>query len=112
MARQNKRTAQQTNTHHSIMKSLSPSLRLPRQLVAVGLVFTLLGCAPGMTAMAEKSPLPRQENPSIYPYPNVPPPKFPEAPADSGYRPGMTSKDYFLELCQREAGEFIYKTVE
>lgn len=33
-------------------------------------------------------------------------------PADSGYRPGMTSKEYFDHLCRTEAGEFIFKTVE
>ena len=33
-------------------------------------------------------------------------------PADSGYKPGMTSEQYFEHLCKTEAGEFIYKTVE
>lgn len=33
-------------------------------------------------------------------------------PADSGYKPGMTSEQYFDHLCKAEAGEFIYKTVE
>jgi len=33
-------------------------------------------------------------------------------PKDSGYRPGMTSEEYFKHLCATEAGEFIYKTVE
>ena len=33
-------------------------------------------------------------------------------PADSGYKPGMTSEQYFEHLCKIEAGEFIYKTVE
>ncbi|MCS6319917.1 MAG: hypothetical protein H8K05_19540, partial [Nitrospira sp.] len=32
--------------------------------------------------------------------------------ADSGYKPGMTSQEYFDHLCKAEAGEFIYKTVE
>jgi hypothetical protein len=31
---------------------------------------------------------------------------------DSGYKPGMTSEQYFDHLCKTEAGEFIYKTVE
>ena len=31
---------------------------------------------------------------------------------DSGYKPGMTSEQYFDHLCKAEAGEFIYKTVE
>ena len=30
---------------------------------------------------------------------------------DSGYKPGMTSQEYFDHLCKSEAGEFIYKTV-
>lgn len=33
-------------------------------------------------------------------------------PEDSGYKPGMTSQEYFDHLCRTEAGEFIYKTVE
>ena len=33
-------------------------------------------------------------------------------PKESGYRPGMTSEQYFEHLCKTEAGEFIYKTVE
>jgi hypothetical protein len=33
-------------------------------------------------------------------------------PEDSGYKPGMTPKEYFDHLCKTEAGEFIYKTME
>ena len=33
-------------------------------------------------------------------------------PEDSGYKPGMTPKEYFDHLCKTEAGDFIYKTVE
>ncbi|GKS60331.1 hypothetical protein YTPLAS18_38580 [Nitrospira sp.] len=33
-------------------------------------------------------------------------------PADSGYKPGMTSLEYFDHLCKTEAGEFIYNTVQ
>jgi hypothetical protein len=33
-------------------------------------------------------------------------------PEGSGYKPGMTSGQYFDHLCKTEAGEFIYKTVE
>lgn len=33
-------------------------------------------------------------------------------PKDSGYKPGMTSEQYFDHLCKTEAGEFIYRTVE
>lgn len=32
-------------------------------------------------------------------------------PKESGYREGMTSEQYFEHLCEKEAGEFIYKTV-
>lgn len=33
-------------------------------------------------------------------------------PEDSGYKPGMTSEQYFDHLCKTEAGEFIYKTID
>ena len=33
-------------------------------------------------------------------------------PEGSGYKPGMTSQEYFDHLCKTEAGEFIYKTVD
>ena len=33
-------------------------------------------------------------------------------PEDSGYKPGMTSQEYYDHMCKTEAGEFIYKTVE
>ena len=33
-------------------------------------------------------------------------------PEDSGYKPGMSTKEYFDHLCKTEAGEFIFKTVE
>lgn len=33
-------------------------------------------------------------------------------PEDSGYKPSMTSQEYFDHLCKTEAGEFIYKRVE
>ena len=33
-------------------------------------------------------------------------------PEDSGYKLGMTTKEYFEHLCKTEAGEFIFKTVE
>jgi hypothetical protein len=33
-------------------------------------------------------------------------------PEDSGYKPGMSSQEYFDHLCKTEAGEFIYKAVE
>lgn len=33
-------------------------------------------------------------------------------PRDSGYRRGMSSKEYFEHLCMREAGEFIFSKVD
>lgn len=33
-------------------------------------------------------------------------------PADSGYKSGMTSEQYFEHLCKTEAGEFVFKKVE
>jgi hypothetical protein len=33
-------------------------------------------------------------------------------PEDSGYRPGMTQREYFEHLCRNEAGEFIFKTAD
>lgn len=54
----------------------------------------------------------RHENPEFWPYPNVPKPKFPEAPNPPTYKKGMNADEYFKALCEREAGEFIYKTVE
>lgn len=39
--------------------------------------------------------------------------KLPNAvPVESGYRPGMNSKEYFEHLCKTEAGEFIYKSID
>jgi len=32
-------------------------------------------------------------------------------PEDSGYKPGMTSQEYFDRLCKTEAGEFVFKAV-
>lgn len=54
----------------------------------------------------------RAENPEYWPFPNVPKSKWPDAPTESVYKKGMTSKQYFEALCKAEAGEFIYKTVE
>lgn len=33
-------------------------------------------------------------------------------PEDSGYRPGMTSQEYFDHLCKTEAGDFIFRSVD
>ena len=50
--------------------------------------------------------------PVHYPYPDVPPPKLPEAPAGSVYQEGWSAQEYFEHLCQTEGGKFIYRTVE
>ena len=33
-------------------------------------------------------------------------------PEDSGYKPSMTSQEYFDHLCKTEAGDFIFKTID
>lgn len=61
----------------------------------------------------KSTPARQQVAPAVFPYPDkVPSPKWPEAPADSGYRPGISAQEYFEHLCKTEAGEFIYKTIE
>lgn len=54
----------------------------------------------------------RVENPEYWPYQDVPPVKWPEAPKESVYRKGMTRLEYWQALCKAEAGEFIYRVVE
>jgi len=54
----------------------------------------------------------RTNNPEFWPYPDVPPMKWPESPTKSVYREGMTPREYFDALCKAEAGEFIYRTVQ
>lgn len=56
--------------------------------------------------------LTRVEEPEYWPYPNVPKLKLPDPPNPPVYKTGMTSDQYFKALCEKEAGEFIYKTVE
>jgi hypothetical protein len=91
--------------------------------LVAGFFFTLIGCANAMNdanaSMKQKdgdtksAPARQEVAPAVFPYPDkVPPPKWPEAPKDSGYKEGMTSKEYFDHLCKTEAGEFIYKAVE
>lgn len=75
------------------------------------IIISLWGCAP-MNTHAEESKQPIYDEPYYWPYPNVAPPKLPEAPKESSYRPGMSQHDYFNTLCEREAGELIYKTVD
>jgi len=73
--------------------------------------FTIGGCTP-MTTQADPDKQPIYDDPYYWPYSDVAPPKLPEAPQQSTYRPGMSQRDYFQALCEREAGEFIYKTVD
>lgn len=54
----------------------------------------------------------RHENPEFWPYPNVPKPKLPESPNPPTYKKGMSAEEYFNALCEKEAGEFISRTVE
>lgn len=56
--------------------------------------------------------LKRTPAPETWPYHDTPPIKWPEAPAEAVYRPGMTPLEYWRALCKSEAGEFIYRTVE
>jgi len=56
--------------------------------------------------------LTRNENPEYWPYADVPAVKWPEAPNLPTYKEGMSSEEYFKALCETEAGEFIYKTVD
>ena len=53
-----------------------------------------------------------QANPEYWPYPNVPAFKWPDAPQQRIYKPGMSRVEYFEALCNVEAGEFINKTVK
>ncbi|MBP6280123.1 MAG: hypothetical protein KA388_10220 [Rhodocyclaceae bacterium] len=60
----------------------------------------------------------RIEQPEYWPYPDVPPMKWPEPPTPSVYEQlkkkhlVVTAKDYFEALCKAEAGEFVFKAVE
>jgi len=54
----------------------------------------------------------RNENPEYWPYADVPAVKWPEAPSQPTYKEGMRSEEYFKALCEAEAGEFVYKTVD
>ena len=42
-----------------------------------------------------KHRLRRAENPTFWPYPDVPPPKLPESPNPPAYKAGMNAKQYF-----------------
>lgn len=54
----------------------------------------------------------RNVNPEFWPYPDVPPMRWPDPPSEPVYRDGMTPLQYFEALCAAEAGEFIYETVK
>ena len=54
---------------------------------------------------------PRERLPYFWPYPEVPPPKWPEAHPDAKPDRGMSRFEYWNKLCRLEAGEFIYKRV-
>ena len=54
----------------------------------------------------------RDEPEPVWPYPDVPPFQWPEAPKDQVYKKGMSSAEYFDALCKAEAGKFIYKTID
>ncbi len=46
----------------------------------------------------------------IWPSSDAPPMIWPEPPRRAEYRPGMSAEAYFDELCEREAGKFIFRT--
>ena len=54
----------------------------------------------------------RIENPTFWPYEHNKDFKWPEAPKESVYRPGMTSEAYHKALCEKESGQWVYKRVE
>lgn len=54
----------------------------------------------------------RNPHPEYWPYPNVPPVKWPAAPNPPTWQSGMSGKEYFQALCEREGGWFIYRAVE
>jgi hypothetical protein len=53
----------------------------------------------------------RRPQPEYWPDPALPKPKLPEPLDPPVYREGMSSREYFAALCAKEAGEFIYRTV-
>jgi hypothetical protein len=60
----------------------------------------------------ERYRLVRNAHPEYWPYPDVPPVKWPAAPNPPTWQSGMSGKEYFQALCEREAGWFIYRTIE
>lgn len=60
----------------------------------------------------ERYLLRRHELPPHFPYAEVPPPSFPTLPENLGAHPWLSAKKYFDYLCDKEAGQFIYRTAE
>lgn len=56
-------------------------------------------------------PLPKENIPYYWPYPDVPPPKLAEAHPDAKPQKDWHPRQYFDHLCKLEAGDFIYKPV-
>lgn len=56
-------------------------------------------------------PLPKEDIPYYWPYPDVPPPQLAEAHPDAKPQKDWTPRQYFDHLCKLEAGDFIYKPV-
>lgn len=56
-------------------------------------------------------PLPKEDIPYYWPYPDVPPPRLAEAHPDAKPQKDWTPQQYFNHLCKLEAGDFIYKPV-
>ena len=54
----------------------------------------------------------RDEPKPVWPYPEVPAIKWPDPPEEQVYHFGITREDYFKGLCSKEAGRFVYKTVD
>jgi len=100
---------------------------LPKAIRASFVVLALAGCFPA-GAQTPRPPehrwtqfVPVEGQPELVPVEWVATPegrfahsiKAPKPlPKDSGYRRGMTSEQYFQHLCNAEAGEFIFKTIE
>ena len=61
------------------------------------------GCTPLKIRRSEPEP--------AWPYPDVPAIQWPEAPDTSVHKWWMSSEQYFDALCETEAGQFIYRTV-
>lgn len=56
-------------------------------------------------------PMPKEDIPYYWPYPDVPPPNMAEAHPDAKPQPDWTPRQYFNHLCKLEAGDFIYRPV-